>query len=408
NAPPAPDTGLEADRQQVPHLVRDWLLHDMDRPDEVTHAFQTPEGTTWDTYHYDEDIQARCERSLRTRVSPEHGGVHRNSGSPACIRDRERVIINLILRTGLVPPILGRKQMIYLCKIGHSQGVVNLDPGLPAWHPITVQSAFSSRIFTQGAPNRTISSLLFVDDTLDISTSYAGIQPRAGISNYFTGQSASGSVFGADKSFLFYPPHAHTRTLPLMMGLAFHNPFAHSQRLYHFQRIANDRDSPTHDLLMESLEAYQLNSGLTDHPPAFRIPPPAADATLLGTILRDLAIFKPALTITALWHQPADSLPLHPNDRPIWAYLTPALGTTLISINRLHAKKVRWVGDITNDKGTILLSLASNLPTKFDWTSLTLQRFAPIWDAIPCQKVTAISAPACVCWVWRLVQRPIR
>ncbi|RHY16228.1 hypothetical protein DYB25_009099, partial [Aphanomyces astaci] len=327
NAPPAPDTGLEADRQQVPHLVRDWLLHDMDRPDEVTHAFQTPEGTTWDTYHYDEDIQARCERSLRTR---------------------------------------------------------------------------------QGAPNRTISSLLFVDDTLDISTSYAGIQPRAGISNYFTGQSASGSVFGADKSFLFYPPHAHTRTLPLMMGLAFHNPFAHSQRLYHFQRIANDRDSPTHDLLMESLEAYQLNSGLTDHPPAFRIPPPAADATLLGTILRDLAIFKPALTITALWHQPADSLPLHPNDRPIWAYLTPALGTTLISINRLHAKKVRWVGDITNDKGTMLLSLASNLRTKFDWTSLTLQRFAPIWDAIPCQKVTAISAPACVCWVWRLVQRPIR
>ncbi|RQM28166.1 hypothetical protein B5M09_009693 [Aphanomyces astaci] len=143
NAPPAPDTGLEANRQQVPQLVRDWLLHDVDRPDEVTHAFQTPEGTTWDTYHYDEDIQARCERSLRTRVSPEHGGVHMNSGS-------------------------------------------------------------------QGAQNRTISSLLFVDDTLDISTSYAGIQDRAGISNYFTGQSASGSVFGADKSFLFYlSPRAH-------------------------------------------------------------------------------------------------------------------------------------------------------------------------------------------------------
>ncbi|ETV78303.1 hypothetical protein H257_07888 [Aphanomyces astaci] len=126
--------------------------------------------------------------------------------------------------------------MTYLCKIvhsqgiiGHSQGVVNLDPGLPAWHPITVQSAFND-IWTfssarnkvastlsacpqptqQGAQNRTISSLLFVDDTLDISTSYAGIQDRAGISNYFTGQSASGSVFGADKSFLFYlSPRAH-------------------------------------------------------------------------------------------------------------------------------------------------------------------------------------------------------
>ncbi|RQM28165.1 hypothetical protein B5M09_009692 [Aphanomyces astaci] len=143
------------------------------------------------------------------------------------------------------------------------------------------------------------------------------------------------------------------------LGLVHSERFSHSQRHYHFLRIANDRVSPTHDLLMESLEAYQLDSGLTDHPPAFRIPPLAADATLLGTIPRDLAIFKPALTITTLWHQPADSLSLRPNDHPIWAYHTPALGTTLISINRLHAKKVRWVGDITNDKGTMLLSLAS-------------------------------------------------
>ncbi|RLO10828.1 hypothetical protein DYB28_002537 [Aphanomyces astaci] len=167
------------------------------------------------------------------------------------------------------------------------------------------------------------------------------------------------------------------------LGLVHCERFSHNQRHYHFLRIANDRGSPTHDLLMESLEAYQLDSGLTDHPPAFRIPPLAADATLLGTILRDLAIFKPALTITTLWHQPADSLSLRPNDHPIWAYHTPALGTTLISINRLHAKKVRWVGDITNDKGTMLLSLASNLRTEFGWTSLTLQRFAPIWHAIP-------------------------
>ncbi|RHY12758.1 hypothetical protein DYB38_004584 [Aphanomyces astaci] len=117
------------------------------------------------------------------------------------------------------------------------------------------------------------------------------------------------------------------------------------------------------------------------HPLAFRIPHPAADTTLLGTMHRDLATFKPALTITTQLHQPA-SLSLRPNDRPIWVYLTPALGTTLISINRLHAKNVRWVGDITNDKGTMLLSLAS-LRTKFGWTRLTLQRFASIWDAIP-------------------------
>ncbi|RQM29061.1 hypothetical protein B5M09_013633 [Aphanomyces astaci] len=33
------DSGLETDRQKVPHFVRDWLLQDMDRPDEVAQAF---------------------------------------------------------------------------------------------------------------------------------------------------------------------------------------------------------------------------------------------------------------------------------------------------------------------------------------------------------------------------------
>ncbi|RHY96085.1 hypothetical protein DYB31_008119, partial [Aphanomyces astaci] len=646
NATPTLDTGLEADRHQVPHFVRDWLFHDMDRPDEVACVFQSTEGTTWDTYHYDEDMQARCDHSLRTRVSPGFGGVSQELwiAAPTCIREQERVIINLILRTGLVPPILGRKQMIYLAKSDTAHGVVNLDPGLPPWRPITVQSALSSRIFTvirdyitpcipnhemqhgfqrdrtvqdaavltallieraerrqeelfliskdclkcfnrtpgwvmeyiyrklgvpplprklmahflgasqidirtafgwldggirefglgqgsilavmhigyymdillrqqqsgidpvhiihsqnsQGTRTRTIASLLFVDDALYISTSYAGIQDRARISNHFTGQSASGGVFGADKSFLLYlSPRAHPvialndglgipqpirvvapsegfrhlgihqdtdnqweettravwqrlntqadavaprglgkkelqyivnsvwipsvlyrtaisdaisiapaldtllrktarRVLKLPhdhptewfydpidgLGLVQCERFSHSQRLYHFLRIANDSGSPTHDIAMESLEAYQLDSGLTDHPLAFRIPPPVADNTILGTMLRGLATFQPAFTITTHWQQPAASLPRRPNDRPIWAYLTPALGTTLISINRLHTTKVRWVGDITNDKGTMLLSLES-LRTKFGWSRHTLQRFAPIWDAIP-------------------------
>ncbi|RLO07897.1 hypothetical protein DYB28_000707 [Aphanomyces astaci] len=130
------DTGLEADRQKVPHIVRDWLLHDMDRPDEVARAFQT----NWDTYHYDEGMQARCDRSLHTRVSPGYRGVLQELwiAAPICIRDRERAIINVILRTGLVPPILGRKQMIYLAKSATAHGVINLDPGLPPWRPITV------------------------------------------------------------------------------------------------------------------------------------------------------------------------------------------------------------------------------------------------------------------------------
>ncbi|RLO13314.1 hypothetical protein DYB28_009128, partial [Aphanomyces astaci] len=410
-------------------------------------------------------MQARCDRSLRTRVSPGHGGVSQELwiAAPACIRARERTIINLILRTGLVPPILGRKQIIYLAKSATAHDVVNLDPGLPPWRPITVQSAFSSRIFTvirdyispcipneemqhgfqrdrtvqdavvltsllleraerrqeelfliskdclkcfdripgwvmeyiyrklgvpsiprqlmahflgasqidirtafgwldggirefglgqgsilavmhigyymdvlirqqqggtdpvyithsqhpHGTQTRTISSLLFVDDALDVSTTYAGIQDRATVSNQFTGQTASGGVFGLGKKELQYIinavwiPSALYRTAisdaisigPALdtlfrktarrvlrlphdhpnawfydpkdgLGLVHCERFSHSQRLYQFLRIANDRGSPAHDILMESLEAYQLASGLTDHPLAFRIPPP--------------------------------------------------------------------------------------------------------------------------------------
>ncbi|RLO10628.1 hypothetical protein DYB28_011948 [Aphanomyces astaci] len=77
---------------------------------------------------------------------------------------------------------------------------------------------------SQGTRTRTIASLLFVDDALDISTSYAGIQDRARISNHFTGQSASGGVFGADKSFLLYlSPRAHP-VIALNDGLGIPQP----------------------------------------------------------------------------------------------------------------------------------------------------------------------------------------
>ncbi|ETV65963.1 hypothetical protein H257_17441 [Aphanomyces astaci] len=117
----------------------------------VAQAFQTPAGTTWDTtYHYDADMQARCDRSLHTRVSPGYGGVSQELwiSASACIRERERTVINLILRTCLVPPILEHKQMIYLAKSAIARGVVNLDLGLPPWRPIIVQTALNSRIFT--------------------------------------------------------------------------------------------------------------------------------------------------------------------------------------------------------------------------------------------------------------------
>ncbi|EGZ08820.1 hypothetical protein PHYSODRAFT_318726 [Phytophthora sojae] len=49
-----------------------------------------------------------------------------------------------------------------------------------------------------------ISSTLFVDDQLDITTSLRGIQARAKTTNIFTGKAGTGGVFGAEKSFMMY------------------------------------------------------------------------------------------------------------------------------------------------------------------------------------------------------------
>ncbi|RHZ26017.1 hypothetical protein DYB31_006740 [Aphanomyces astaci] len=370
---------------------------------------------------------APCKLNATTvyvRACPQVMGVSQELriAAPACIRERERTIINLILRTGLVSPILGCKQMIYLAKSATAHGVVNLDPGLPPWRPITVQSALSSRIFTvirdyispcipneelqhgfqrdrtvqdaamltsvliERAERRKEDLFLISKDCLKCFDRIPGwvmeyIYRKLGVPSlprqfmaHFLGASqidirtAFGWLDGANTHR--EPEHAPS---PASSSSTTHLTFL---------RIANDRGSPAHDILMESLEFYQIESGLTYHPLAFRIPPPASDTTFLGTLLRDLATFNPALTITTQWHQPPASRPHRPNDRPIWAHLTPALSTTLISINRSHANKVRWVGDITNEKGTMLLSFPS-LCTKYGWNRAILQRFTPIWDAIP-------------------------
>ncbi|RHZ40695.1 hypothetical protein DYB26_004274 [Aphanomyces astaci] len=308
--------------------------------------------------------------------------------------------------------------MIYLAKSATAQGVVNLDPGLPPWRPITVQSTFSSRIFTvirdyispcipneemqhgfqrdrtvqdavvltclliERAERRQEELFLISKDCLKcfdripgwvMEYIYRKLGPpyRTAISDAINISPALDTLFRKTARRVLRLPHDHPNAWFFDpkdgLGLIHCERFSHSQRLYQFLLIANDRGSPAHDILMESLEAYQLASGLTDHPLAFRIPPPASDTTFLGTLLRDLATFQPALTIATQWHQPPASRPHRPNDRPIWAHLTLALGTTLlISLNRSHNVKVRWVGDITNEKGTMLLSLSS-FRTKFGY-----------------------------------------
>ncbi|KAF4136487.1 hypothetical protein GN958_ATG14303 [Phytophthora infestans] len=49
-----------------------------------------------------------------------------------------------------------------------------------------------------------IASTMFVDDQLDVTTSYNGLVDRARVTNMFTGKYATGGVFGSAKSFQMY------------------------------------------------------------------------------------------------------------------------------------------------------------------------------------------------------------
>ncbi|KAF0740262.1 hypothetical protein Ae201684P_016934 [Aphanomyces euteiches] len=137
------------DLPQAPRFVREWLLHDMHRPEHIAPGFLHNDQCTWDTYVYTHDMQQTCDRYLRKHVAPGYGGVSQELwiAAPPAIRARERLIINTILRTGCVPPCLGRKQMLYIAKSATAHGIVNHDAGLPPWRPITVQNAFTSRLF---------------------------------------------------------------------------------------------------------------------------------------------------------------------------------------------------------------------------------------------------------------------
>ncbi|KAF0776048.1 hypothetical protein AaE_000252, partial [Aphanomyces astaci] len=378
------DTWDVRDGPSAPRFIRDWLVDDMAQPPPIHHAFLHNGKCTWDAYRYDADCQAQCDRTLRRGVSPGFGGVSQELwiAAPPAIRERESLIINTILRTGLVPPSLKRKQMIFLPKAATAHGVVGLDPGSPPWRPITVQSAFASRVFTvirnyigpqlpneelqhgfqrhrtvhdaailttllleraqrkghelflvskdclkcydrvpgwvmeyvylqlgipatprrlmaafltsgqidirtafgwlnggtrefglgqgsilavmhigyymdvlqrrqqqgpdgvnilhhQSPDGRVINSTLFVDDALDIATSYTGIQHRATTSNIFTGIHGSGGVFGAAKSFMIYysPSGLHYPTVDLNDGLGLPQPVTMAPPMEGFKHL---------------------------------------------------------------------------------------------------------------------------------------------------------------------------
>ncbi|KAF4134831.1 hypothetical protein GN958_ATG16087 [Phytophthora infestans] len=94
-------------------------------------------------------MQEEIDKQLKQHVAPGYGGVSQEMliSAPAQVRQRERKIIELILRTGLAPKILRRKQMVFLPKTTNVDPTLDVSKGLPPWRPITVQAAFTNRLF---------------------------------------------------------------------------------------------------------------------------------------------------------------------------------------------------------------------------------------------------------------------
>lgn len=142
------DTWSTSDVSDLPAFVKDWVLPDLHR-EHVRDTFLINGRESWDTYIYDAAMQSDVDKHLHKRVAPGYGGVAQELwiAAPAAIRSRERRIINMILRLGSPPPILRRKQMVFLPKQPNVDPTLNNAKGLPPWRPITVQSALASRLF---------------------------------------------------------------------------------------------------------------------------------------------------------------------------------------------------------------------------------------------------------------------
>ena len=125
------------------------VLQDIPSPDYVSNVFMEDGSCSWDTYTYDHKMQAQCDQRLKKHVSPGYGGVSQEMwvAAPPDIRARERDNLYIIIRIGIIPDTLLRKQLVFLLKKEDGYSTINLEDSLPPWRPIMVQTALSSRIF---------------------------------------------------------------------------------------------------------------------------------------------------------------------------------------------------------------------------------------------------------------------
>ncbi len=95
--------------------------------DYIAPEFLKDGRNTWESYIYDETMQTECDQALRKNVAPGHGGIPQELwiNAPPRVRTREIELVNVILRTGIVPPILMRKQLMFLPKTAHATNTLD-------------------------------------------------------------------------------------------------------------------------------------------------------------------------------------------------------------------------------------------------------------------------------------------
>ena len=156
------DTWSIEDLNNTPKFIREWIIPYIQDRDQINDTFMENNVCTWDKFVYDDEKQQHIDRVVSKRVAPGYGGVAQELwiAAPARVRDREKLIVNWILKNGVAPNNLKVKEMIFLPKTDAVDGIVDNSKGLPPWRHITVQSALTTRIFTavgeyveEGLPN---------------------------------------------------------------------------------------------------------------------------------------------------------------------------------------------------------------------------------------------------------------
>ncbi|OWZ14019.1 hypothetical protein PHMEG_00012560 [Phytophthora megakarya] len=156
------------------------------------------------------------------------------------------------------------------------------------------------------------------------------------------------------------------------LGLAKFEDMCNVARVELVLRVMNSKHLPAFHLLMEAFEMYQTAAGLTHHPLQYAIDPPSHLQRWIHLTIRAVVALEVALDVD--WNNPPACRSTRPNDRSIWKDIPLGVRGQLLRYNLKYPHKVRYVGDIANERGTRMLH-PSTLESKHRWSRAQLREY---------------------------------